>query len=535
MSDATLPKLLIAEDDVTTRLVISKLLSDSGFNVTVVRDGLEAITELERRVPDVIITDLNMPNLDGIELVRIVKSFPEYNDIPVLILTADDNQSALRKLFNLGVTDYIRKPITEVELVARISAAYRLKSEMDARKNNERELNATLHALQQDLEAAGNIQRSMLPKDNVMIAGIEVAWHFKPSKAVGGDIINFLQLNDTEVAFYLLDVSGHGVPSALFAVSVNTMLIQNARPGGLLVDHEGRARKPHEVVSELNSAFQMDMEFQKYFTFTYAVLNTRTRVVEYTQAGQTPTLHLNDGVSEYWEEGDFPVGLLPNVDFETHTRVIKPGSRLYLYSDGIVEAFGEKGELFGVKRLSDTVVRLRNNTLTESIRGIISEVDQWMSQSVEQDDITVLAIEMVPDVKTARVTVLASDDAVRTLCATVREVVMQVSNNQEVATWIEMAIAEAGNNIVQHGYADGQAGEIRLEAQATKDRVEITLIDFAAPYNPLDRKVDFDTWDYTQADEVSAGLGIGIMQSLMDDTSYERVDNSNRLTMRRSL
>ena len=195
----------------------------------------------------------------------------------------------------------------------------------------------------------------------------------------------------------------------------------------------------------------------------------------------------------------------------------------------------EKGEIFGVKRLSDTVMRLRNNTLTESIRGIISEVDQWMSQSVEQDDITVLAIEMVPDVKTARVTVLASDEAVRTLCATVREVVMQVSNNQEVATWIEMAIAEAGNNIVQHGYADGQAGEIRLEAQATKDLVEITLIDFATPYNPLDRKVDFDTWDYTQADEVSAGLGIGIMQSLMDDTSYERVDNSNRLTMRRSL
>lgn len=535
MLEGDRPTVLLSEDDVTTRFVVSHLLEQNNYDVITAHDGLEAITELEKCSPDVIITDLNMPNLDGIEVVRIVKSLPEFTDIPVLILTAEDNQSALRKLFDLGVMDYIRKPITEVELLARISAAVRLKLETDRRKEKEQELNASLLALQKDLEAAGSIQRGMLPKDSVMIPGIEVAWHFRPSAAVGGDILNFIPLNTDQVAFYLLDVSGHGVPSALFAVSVNSMLIQNTRPGGLLVDHEGVARPPHEVVTELNNVFQMDLDSQKYFTFTYAVLNTKERIIDYTQAGQTPTLHLQGKVSEYWQEGDFPVGMLPNVEFQTHRRTITPGSRVFLYSDGIVEAFGKHGELFGPERLSKTVVNLRNNTLTESIRGIIAEVDAWMDADVEQDDITVLGIEMVPDVKTARVTVLSSDEAVRALCSTVRNLVLQVSNNTEVATWIEMAIAEAGNNIVQHGYADGRPGEIRLEARATSDQVEITLIDFAEPYNPLETNVDFENWDYTNADEVSAGLGIGIMQSLMDDAHYERVENSNRLTMRRSL
>jgi phosphoserine phosphatase RsbU/P len=535
LNTTTLPKILLAEDDVTTRLVISQLLEKNGYHVMTACDGLEAVGMLEQTIPDVILTDLNMPNLDGIEVVRIVKSLPEFTDIPVLVLTAEDNQNTLRKLFDLGAIDYIRKPIAEVELVARLAAVVRLKLETDKRKQKERELNDSLQSLKRDLQAAGDIQRAMLPKTNVMIAGIELAWHFRPSEAVGGDLLNFIPLNEHQVAFYLMDVSGHGVPSALFAVSIHSMLIQNTRPGGLLIDHEGQARRPHDVVTELNSVFQMDLDSQKYFTFTYAVLDTYARTIDYTQAGQTPALHLNGKTCEYWDEGDMPVGMMPNVQFKTYSRKIEPGSRIYLYSDGIVEAFGKDGDQFGYKRLSETIFQYSDKTLTESIRAVINDVDQWIDKNIEQDDITVLGVELVPDFKTARVTVVANAEAVRTLCATVRDVVLQVSNNLEVATWIEMAIAEAGNNIVQHGYGDNGTGEIRLEARATGEMVEVSLIDFAAPYNPLEAEVDFESWDYTNADEISAGLGLGIMRAMMDDASYERVDNSNRLTMRRSL
>lgn len=527
--------ILLAEDDVTSRLVISQLLERNGYHVLAACDGLEAVELLEKNTPDVIITDLNMPNLDGVEVVRIVKSLPEFTDIPVLILTAEDNQNTLRKLFDLGATDYIRKPIAEIELIARLSSALRLKLEMDQRKLKERELNESLQSLKKDLVAAGNIQRNMLPKDNVVFAGVEVAWHFRPSESVGGDILNCIPLNDKQLAFYLLDVSGHGVPAALFAVSINSMLIQNTRPGGLLVDHEGKARPPHEVVTELNSVFQMDMESQKYFTFTYAVLDTHQRVVDFTQAGQTPALYFHDQSFEFWEEGDLPVGMMPNAQFETHRRVLEPGSRIYLYSDGIVEAFDDRHEQYGYQKLGNVVLEHNDKTLTESIRSVIGSVDEWMTGDIEQDDITLLGIELVADFKTARVTVQATPEAVRTLCATVRDIVMQVSNNMDVATWIEMAIAEAANNIVQHGYGDNSEGEIRLEARATNDIIEVTLIDFALPYNPLEAEVDFETWDYTNADEISAGLGLGIMRAMMDDVNYERVGNSNRLIMRRSL
>jgi len=337
-------KILVADDDATTLLVITKLLERTGYDVIAVHDGLEAIASLENSLPDIIVTDMNMPNLDGIEVIRIVKSLPEYVDIPVLILTAEDSPDILRNTFDLGATDYIRKPIAEVELLARISAAVRLKVEMDQRKQKEIELQANLVAMRKDLEAAGKVQRSMLPKTNIMIAGIEVAWHFRPSDNVGGDILNFFPLNNHQVAFYILDVSGHGVPSALFAVSVNSMLLQNTRRGGLLIDHEGNAKPPHEVVQELNMLFQMDMDSQKYFTFTYAILDTNKRTLQHTQAGQTPTLHCYNNVCEYWYEGDLPVGMIPFTEFTTYSKDLKAGSRLYLYSDGIVEAFSENDE-----------------------------------------------------------------------------------------------------------------------------------------------------------------------------------------------
>jgi sigma-B regulation protein RsbU (phosphoserine phosphatase) len=527
--------ILVADDDPTTLIVITKLLERSGYDVIAVNDGLEAIESLEISPPDVIVTDMNMPNLDGIEVIRIVKSVTEYEDIPVLILTAEDSPEILRTAFELGATDYIRKPISELELLARISAAVRLKVATDQRIQKEKELEANVVAMRKDLEAAGEVQRSMLPKTNVMIAGIEVAWHFHPSDDVGGDILNFFPLNNHQVAFYILDVSGHGVPSALFAVSVNSMLLQNTRRGGLLIDHEGNAKPPHEVVHELNMLFQMDMDSQKYFTVTYAVLDTENRTIQYTQAGQTPTLHCVNNACEYWHDGDLPVGMIPYTDFTTYTKELKAGSRLYLYSDGIVEAFNNNEEQFGYDRLSQSLQSQQSGTLTESINHMVNDLEHWIVGNANQDDITILGIELVHDVKTARITVSSSLEAVRTLCATVKDVVMQVSNDQNMAAFIELAIAEAGNNIVQHGYGFDNHGEIRLEAKATEDYIEVCLIDFAPAYDPLAKQDGFEEWDFDSADEFSAGLGVNIMRTLMADATYERVDDMNRLTLRRSL
>jgi len=177
----------------------------------------------------------------------------------------------------------------------------------------------------------------------------------------------------------------------------------------------------------------------------------------------------------------------------------------------------------------------QEGTLTESINHVVSKLDDWMGGNTYQDDIIILGIELMPDVKTARITVSSSLDAVRTLCATVKDIVLQVSNNLDMAAFIELAIAEAGNNIVQHGYGLDKQGEIRLEAKATEDLIEICLIDFAPPYDPLQNQVDFDEWDLDSADEISAGLGINIMRTLMADATYERINDMNRLTLRRSL
>jgi len=226
---------------------------------------------------------------------------------------------------------------------------------------------------------------------------VAVAWRFMPCERIGGDIFNVVQLDDNQWSIYMLDVSGHGVPSALVTVSVSQMLHPS---GGLLIQRATSAcpqhdvRSPAEVLRLLDREYPME-RFNKYFTITYLILDVKNGVVRYSNAAHPPPLLLRkDGRLEVLEEGGTIIGLGGLLPFEEGEQRIDPGDKLFIYTDGIPEYEDERGQHYGQERFVNTLQQLRERPIAELVDGVIDALMAYGDNYPPRDDVTLLGIEM---------------------------------------------------------------------------------------------------------------------------------------------
>jgi len=337
-----------------------------------------------------------------VEAVRRIKAVQELKDIPIIMVTAKVETEDLEVAFAAGAMDYITKPVDEVILLARVRSALHLKKEIDLHKLAEDSLRQTnlklsvsLSKLKSDTKAAAAIQRSMLPKQDNFSAlhGVNLVWNFKPCDDVGGDTLNAFSLDDEHIGFFSLDVSGHGVQAAMLAVPLNLRLMERTAGGNLLVDTDGRARDPASVVMSLNNMFQTDLDLVQYFTMTYGVYHKQSRLLRFTQAGHPPMVISSPTGDVYvHEDGDLPVGLLPNAEYRTHERVVEARTRLFLYSDGIYEVGLDKP--FESEDLVALVKEGRQSDLKTNAQYIVDVVEAYMKEKSLDDDVSLLVLEL---------------------------------------------------------------------------------------------------------------------------------------------
>jgi PAS domain S-box-containing protein len=281
-----------------------------------------------------------------------------------------------------------------------------VQSDVTARKQAEEELaqsNTQLEEanlrISQDLEMAARIQASFLPEETVCVAGADVAWELRSCDELAGDTLNVLPLDDRHVEFYVIDVSGHGVPAALLSVTLNHLLSPASSGmvmGRFAVEQDGEGlMAPVDIVSTLNKQFPFDKERHQYFSLVYGVYDTKSRIFHFVSAGHPPLIHVarSGEICHDWVEG-VPIGILPDFAYKQNALQLEPGERVYLYSDGLTDAFDSKQEPYGLERLKSVLYDTRHQTLKASVASVIADVEAWSRQVPFEDDVSILAFEV---------------------------------------------------------------------------------------------------------------------------------------------
>lgn len=266
-----------------------------------------------------------------------------------------------------------------------------------------RQLSATRHqlahyqeALQEALQSAANIQSSLIPKQQPSYGNLHYSWRYMPCKQVGGDLFNIIQLDEQTVMTYLVDVSGHGISSAMVTVSVHQSLSMHT---GQLVKKPTEhppyyaITSPRQVLKELETEYPFE-RFEEFFTISYVLINPHTGQIRYSNGGHpSPMLLRNDGSVEKLDAGGTVIGVGKLVDFEEGENRLHPGDRLYMYTDGITEHMSAEEQPYGEERFRKQLIKLKDEPLDEATRDALIALREFGGSTLPNDDVTLIGME----------------------------------------------------------------------------------------------------------------------------------------------
>jgi sigma-B regulation protein RsbU (phosphoserine phosphatase) len=390
-------KILVIDDDPVVRAVLKKTLQNQGYDTTAVSNGEAGITQAKKLRPALIICDWVMLEIDGLEVCRQIKVDPELTTTFFILLTAKgaapgEEEDRVRGL-DAGADEFVSKPIEMNELQARVRAGLRLhqlNQDLQTQKLALEELNQNLQIQKQILESelaeAADYVRSLLPSP--LLGKITTENLFLPSTQLGGDCFDYYWLDDENLVIYLLDVSGHGVGSALLSVSVLNVLRSQSLPNTNFC-------QPREVLKALNHAFQMKNHGDKYFTIWYGVYNSRNRQLVYANAGHPPAILLQKSANTIQARQlnslDLPIGFLPDISFDDVTLDIESNSILYIFSDGAYEIQQPNGKIWGLNVFLDLLINCTKEDRCH-LPEVLVQIIELNTHATFDDDLSLLKI-----------------------------------------------------------------------------------------------------------------------------------------------
>lgn len=397
-------KILIVDDSPEIRVLLARFLSKAGYDITEAQNGEEALVRLRESMPDLILLDIIMPDIDGFEVCEKIKTDPEFKDIPVIFLSARSEAADKIKGLAIGGADYVTKPFDRGEVVARIENHLKLRRLTDALVTANAELIEKQKNLNEDLQAAAEIQKSLLPQKLPHIEHLDIAWKFMPSEQIGGDIFNVLRLDENHVGFYMIDISGHGVPAALVTFSVSQTLQPHMgytvkkRSGFFSSDHE--IVPPEDVLKALDAEYPWE-RFEKFLTIIYLIIDLRQGNLIYSNAAHPPPIILHaDGSFDLLQKRGTVIGLNSTLPFEGEARKLREGDKLLLYTDGVIEMINDKEEIFGENRFYNLARSLIHLPVHAMLDEILMTIKTFINSAQVRDDVSLLGIEYNPRGKT---------------------------------------------------------------------------------------------------------------------------------------
>ncbi|MEJ2636318.1 MAG: SpoIIE family protein phosphatase, partial [Calditrichia bacterium] len=331
---------------------------------------------------DLVLTDINMPQMDGLTLLEKMR---ELNKplLKSIVVSAYGDMENIRTAMNRGAFDFVTKPINLNDLEATISKTLQ---ELAVLKSALRDHDEYI-ALQQELEIARHIQLSILPKSfpaSSVEQGFEINATIETAKEVGGDFYDYFKIDNDRLGFLIGDVSGKGVPAAIFMAVSKTTIKATAL----------RGFPPNECLNLVNNVLVQESVPNVFVTVFYGILNFRTGELEFCNAGHNQPFLIGDDhkVSMLREVDGIPMGFLANFQYSKQSIQLKNDETIFLYTDGVTEAMDEKEIEFSEKNLEKILRISAAQSLPDLNRNVVTEVKNHTNSRPPGDDITVLSL-----------------------------------------------------------------------------------------------------------------------------------------------
>jgi sigma-B regulation protein RsbU (phosphoserine phosphatase) len=375
VKDLAESRVLIVDDVKANVDILVEALRDE-YKLSVALDGATALRSTEKSAPDLVLLDIVMPGLDGYEVCRQLRARETMREVPVMFLSALEDVTNKARGFEVGGNDYLTKPFEVLEVKARVKSLLKAKAYADAVRE----------AMARDLRIAREIQMGILPADLEAATkgtGLEVHAVIEPAREVGGDLYEVLRVSDKRVVVALGDVSGKGIPAALFMAVAVTVLRTLAR----------QFAEPDEILSRLNDELSEQNPRGMFVTIQCLVFDLDQRRVSCAGAGhhQLALLSPNRPPRLACPSSGRPAGLMPCNRITRETLSLEPGDTFVLFSDGVSEAMNAAEAFYGEERLLAALAKVAGATPAEVVAHVLSDVRTFTAGAKQSDDITVLA------------------------------------------------------------------------------------------------------------------------------------------------
>lgn len=376
--------VLIVDDQEIIVETVREMLSeekDIAFHFCI--KPLEALEVAMKVKPTVILQDLIMPEINGLELTKYFRANQKTSDIPLIVLSAKEDPALKAEAFSVGANDYIVKLPDKRELIARIRYHSNAYIRLLERNEAYEKLNESQRLLNNELAEAAEYVRSLLPSP--LKGSLEANWEFIPSQQLGGDALGYHWLDNEHFAIYLLDVCGHGIGAALLSISVMNVL----RSQSLANTH---FNDPVEVLTALNATFQMENQNNMFFSIWYGVWNPSTRNLTYASGGHPPALLLAPWHPPQLLKTDgLVIGAATDVEFASSSCHISEGSQLYIFSDGVYEIIKPDGSMLYLKDLVQ-IICAASSKPESTLEQVRQKIQSCSGKAEVNDDYSLLQV-----------------------------------------------------------------------------------------------------------------------------------------------
>jgi len=507
-------RVFLVDDEKSSLDVLVETLQGRHL-LSVALDGESALKSIAHSPPDLVLLDLMMPGLDGYEVCRRLRADPATRDLPVIFLSALGEAESKARGFDAGGTDYITKPFEAVEVRARVRSLLKSKMYQDTVRAS----------LASELRVAQEIQRGMVPRDFKGLGwGLPVDMHalLEPAREVGGDLYDVFPIGDGKICLAIGDVSGKGIPAALFMAVTATLLRATAR----------HVQRPAQMLSHVNDELARDNVSSMFVTLFCAVLDTKSGKLACASGGHTSPVLVRPGQPPRLlaDRPGTVVGIQPQLSFEQREIQLEPGDTLFLYTDGVTEAFDPDRQLFGEDRMLQALREAPQGS-KEMAERVLEAVRGFTRGEPQSDDIALLAIRWQPPAELKLALHSTHAEAARGYQA-VQAFLAQHKAPADAIHDVGLAVEEVLANLVRHGY-QGREGPILVRVILDGLGVKVEVRDRGIHFDP--RTAQPPHLEVPLDERATGDLGIHLVKNAVDRIAYQRDGSENLLTLVRDL